>query len=80
MAARYEERLYEKYNLPMYVFSVVCFATDFRTMTSGGGGKRGTVFQEVRQGAGFETGDFVKEMLGGGYRRRTTPPVDEKIP
>ena len=28
---------------------------------------RDTVFQEVRPGAGFETGDFVKEMLGG-YR------------
>ena len=26
---------------------------------------RGTVFQEVRPGAGFTTGDFVKEVLGG---------------
>ena len=26
---------------------------------------RGTVFQEVRPGAGFKTGDFVKERLGG---------------
>ena len=26
---------------------------------------RGTVFQEVRPGAGFKTGDFVKEKLGG---------------
>ena len=26
---------------------------------------RDTVFQEVRPGAGFKTGDFVKEMLGG---------------
>ena len=24
-----------------------------------------TVFQEVRRGAGFKTGDFVKEKLGG---------------
>ena len=32
-------------------------------MTSGGA--RGTVFQEVRPGAGFKTGDFFKEMLGG---------------
>ena len=29
------------------------------------GVSRDTVFQEIRQGAGFETGDFVKETLGG---------------
>ena len=29
---------------------------------------RDTVFQEIRPGAGFETGDFVKESWGG-YRR-----------
>ena len=32
-------------------------------MTSGGA--RGTVFREMRPGAGFKTDDFVKEMLGG---------------
>ena len=32
-------------------------------MTSGFQGD--TVFEEVRQGAGFKTGDFVKEKLGG---------------
>ena len=26
---------------------------------------RGTVSQEIRPGAGFKTGDFVEEMLGG---------------
>ena len=26
---------------------------------------RGTVFQEIRPGAGFKTADFVKESLGG---------------
>ena len=26
---------------------------------------RGTVIQEIRPGAGFKTGDFVKEKLGG---------------
>ena len=31
---------------------------------------RGTVFQEMRAGAGFKTGDFFKEKLGG-YRRTT---------
>ena len=27
---------------------------------------RDTVFQKIRPGAGFETGDFVKEKRGGG--------------
>ena len=27
---------------------------------------RGTVFREIRLGAGFKTGDFVKEKLGRG--------------
>ena len=26
---------------------------------------KGTVFQEIRAGVGFKTGDFVKEKLGG---------------
>ena len=26
---------------------------------------RGAVFQEIRPGAGFTTGDFVQETLGG---------------
>ena len=29
------------------------------------GVSRDTVFQEIRSGAGFETGDSVKETLGG---------------
>ena len=29
------------------------------------GGARGTGFQEIRPGAGFETGNFTQEMLGG---------------
>ena len=29
------------------------------------GAARGTVLQETRPGAGFKTGDFVKEKLGG---------------
>ena len=29
------------------------------------GGARGTEFQEIRPGAGFKTGDFVEEKLGG---------------
>ena len=39
-------------------------------MTSGWHGHR-TVFQEVRPGAGFKTGDFVEEMLGEGYLKMT---------
>ena len=35
------------------------------------GVSRDTVFQEIRPGVGFKTGDFVKEKLGGGYRRTT---------
>ena len=33
-------------------------------MTSGCRGTH-TVFQDIRPGAGFETGDFVQEKLGG---------------
>ena len=31
---------------------------------------RGTVFQEIRPGAGFKTGDFVEKSWGG-YRSKT---------
>ena len=31
---------------------------------------RGTVFQDIRPGAAFETDDFVKEKLGGGTVER----------
>ena len=27
---------------------------------------RGTIFQEIRSGAGFKTGDFAQEKLGWG--------------
>ena len=39
---------------------IFLFANDYRTVTSGGA--RGTGVQEVRPGAGFETGDFIKEV------------------
>ena len=38
------------------------FAEDDRTVTSGW--FRGIVFQEVRPGASFKTGDFAEEKLG----------------
>ena len=31
---------------------------------------KGTVFQELRMGAGFKTGEFVKEKLGGAIVER----------
>ena len=37
------------------------------------GVSRDIVYQEIRPGAGFETGDFVQEKLEGGGYRRTTP-------
>ena len=36
-----------------------------RLWNDGVGVARGTVLQEIRPGAGFKTGDFVKEKLGG---------------
>ena len=49
---------------------IFLFAKDDRTITSGRVA-RGAVFQELRPGAGFKTGDFVKEKLGGRYRSKT---------
>ena len=36
------------------------------------GVSRDTAFQEIRPGAGFEAGDFVREKLGSYYYCRTT--------
>ena len=47
---------------------IVLSAKDYQTMAVGMA--RVTVNQEIRPGAGFKTGDFVKETLGG-YRRTT---------
>ena len=30
-------------------------------------------FRRIRPGAGFKTGDFAEEQLGGGYHRTTLP-------
>ena len=45
------------------VYFLVCEGLSYRTMTVGV--SRDTVIQEIRPGAGFKTGDFVKEKLGG---------------
>ena len=34
-----------------------------------GGVARGAVFQEIRPGVGFKTGDFVWRKVGGGYHK-----------
>ena len=54
---------------PYYMF---LFAKDHRKMTSGW--QRDSAFQQIRPGARFKTGDFVKKKLGGGSTvvRRTT--------
>ena len=53
-----------KYNL--HIFSCLKGPSNDHVM-----GARGTVVQEIRPGAGLETGDFVKKKkLGGGYRRK----------
>ena len=44
-------------NQSISVYFFVCSMTSGRVSTD-------TVFQEIRSGVGFETGDFVKEMLG----------------
>ena len=44
----------------------------------GAGVARGTVFQEIRPGAGFKIGVFVEETLGGGGYRRERVGVDKK--
>ena len=60
MAARQKEGYYWKTNIHIcsYVQRKVLSIDDV-------GVSRDTVFQELRPGAGFETGGFVKEKLGG---------------
>ena len=58
MVARHEKGCYQQ-NVSIYF--LVCedlFDDDV-------GVSRDAIFQEIRPGAGFKTGDFVKEKLGG---------------
>ena len=66
MAARHEEGCYEKSILKQFH---VCKGLSNDDV----GAARGTIFQEIRPGAGFKTGDFVKEMLGGATVERLQP-------
>ena len=50
---------------------VFLFAEDYRTITSRVA--RGNVIQEIRPGAVFKTGDFVKEKMGGLPQNHSLP-------
>ena len=69
MVARHEE----EYSIEKKVF--ICFLVWKGLMIGDVGVSRDTVLQEVRPGAGFETGDFVKEKLGGAAVKRHNNPV-----
>ena len=58
MAARHEEGCYKIY---LFAHFPVCKGHSNDDV----GVAKGTAFQETQPGAGFKTGDFVKEKLGG---------------
>ena len=59
MVARHVKGCYQQ-NVSMYFLVCEDLSNDDV------GGSRDTIFQEIRPGAGFETGDFVKEKLRKG--------------
>ena len=61
MAARREEGCYEKRDI-LHVCFLVCKGLS----NHGDRVARGSVFQEIRPGAGFKTGVFFKKSVGGG--------------
>ena len=63
MAALHEEGCYEENILTTFL---VCKGLLLILLSNDDvGAERDTVFQEIRPGAGFKTGDFVKENSGG---------------
>ena len=58
MAARHEEGCYET-NVVAYFLGRKILPNNAVEVAMG------TIFQEIRPAAGFKTGDFVKEKLGG---------------
>ena len=48
--------------MKQFMFCIVCKGPSNHDV---GGGGKGTVFQEIRPRASFETGDIVKRMLEG---------------
>ena len=76
MAALHEEGCYEK---SIHTNCFVCKGLSNDDV----GAERGTVFQEIRPGAVFKTGGFVKEKLGGGgveRLHRLWVPVKRGLP
>ena len=49
----------------MKIYILLYFLACEGLSNDGAGLENGAVFQELRPGAGFETGDFVKYKLGG---------------
>ena len=63
MATGHEERCYAK---NVFTYFAVCEGRSNDDV----GVARGTVFQKLQPGAGFKTGDFIKEKLGGAIVER----------
>ena len=57
---------------------IVLFARDYRTVASGWEGA--PYLQEIRPGAGFKTGDFVEEKLGGAPENDSPLPLQNIDP
>ena len=60
VAARHEEGRYEQ-KKKSFTYSLACK----RSSKNEVGVARGIVFQKIRPGAGFDTGDFIQERLWG---------------
>ena len=67
MATQHEQEAREK------VFPAMYFLVCKGRSNDDVGVARGTVFQALRPGAGFKTGDSSLKKKGGGYRRTTHP-------
>ena len=54
-----------KYGMIFEKYIFTCFLLSKGLLNDDVGVARGTVFQEIRPGAGFKTSDSVQEKLGG---------------
>ena len=80
MAARHEEGCFE-YNI--YIVHVFCLQQGLSNDSVGV--ERGTVFQEIRPGAGFKTGVFVLRKASGRLPCKTAvvktaPSINSGVP
>ena len=55
----------------------MCFLVCKGLSTDDVGVARGVIFQEIRPGTGFKSGDSVKRKVRGGYSRTTFAISDE---